>query len=65
MCSWINGCTFFQVLSVDETVKNVKADGGGPPQMPAGMGRGMGRPMMGWKHSWLIVLLLLNQTGEL
>ncbi|KPJ18803.1 T-complex protein 1 subunit eta [Papilio machaon] len=31
-----------QILSVDETIKNVKSEA--PPQMP---GRGMGRPMMG------------------
>ncbi|KAL0808294.1 hypothetical protein ABMA28_012788 [Loxostege sticticalis] len=33
-----------QILSVDETIKNVKGGGDAPPQMP---GRGMGRPMMG------------------
>nr|BAM18737.1 chaperonin [Papilio xuthus] len=31
-----------QILSIDETIKNVKSEA--PPQMP---GRGMGRPMMG------------------
>lgn len=38
-----------QILSVDETIKNVKG-GDAMPQaggMPAGMGRGMGRPRMG------------------
>lgn len=35
---------YFQILSVDETVKNAKSGDGGPPQMP--MGRGMGRPPM-------------------
>ena len=30
------------ILSVDETVKNPKSEGGGPP--PGGMGRGRGRP---------------------
>lgn len=34
------------ILSVDETIKSPKAGGDAPPQMPGGMGRGMGRPMM-------------------
>lgn len=33
------------ILSVDETIKNPKSGGHDAPQMPQGMGRGMGRPM--------------------
>lgn len=34
------------ILSVDETIKNPKADQGQGGAPPGGMGRGRGRPMM-------------------
>lgn len=33
------------ILSVDETIKNPKAEQGPPGGAPGGMGRGRGRPM--------------------